>query len=275
MALTDLLGLEPVDDTTGAVTVTGRACSSYGALFGGCAMAFAIDTARRTTGRPLVWASAQFVSQAWPGERLVFRTTVVASGRSNTQVRVVGVAGDGDAEREVVVVLAALGTRDHPQSTTFVAPPDVGPPDAYADRPRQWPDRDSIETWLGQRLALGRSPGDPGPRSTDGRSALWMHVPDGHEADAGLLAVLGDFVPFGALQTVDMPIGVTSIDNALRIVELVPTRWVLADIRIHAVHHGFAHGDTFLWSESGTLLAVASQTTQLRPVPSGRRDASA
>lgn len=271
MSLSEYLGLEPIDETTGAVVVTAPACSSYGALFGGCAMAFAIDTARRATGRPLVWASAQFVSQAWPGERLVFRTTVVASGRSNTQVRVVGSTGEGDAAREVVVVLAALGRREHPQSSTFVSPPEVGPPSQYVDRPRQWPDRDSVETWLSQRLALGRSPAEPGPRSTDGRSAIWMHVPDALDADAGLLAVLGDFVPFGALQTVEMPIGVTSIDNALRIVDLVPTRWVLADIRIHAVHHGFAHGDTFLWSESGTLLAVASQTTQLRPVPSGRR----
>lgn len=268
MPLTDLLGLEELDDATGAVTIRPEACSSYGNLFGGCAMAFAIDTARRCTGRPLVWASAQFVSQARPPERLVLRATIVASGRNVAQVRVVGRAGDGADEREIVSVIAALGAREHPVDATFVTRPDIGPPDAYPDRPQQWPDRASVERWLRQRLALGRVPMDGGLASTDGRSAIWMQVPDGATADTAFLAVLGDFVPFGAFQALTEPAEVTSIDNSLRIVRLEPTRWVLADIRIHAIDHGFAHGDTFLWSEQGTLLAVASQTTQIRPMRS-------
>jgi acyl-CoA thioesterase len=44
----------------------------------------------------------------------------------------------------------------------------------------------------------------------------------------------------------------------------VPTEWVLLDIRIHAVAHGFGHGVVHLWSEDGTLLATASQSTIVR-----------
>ena len=44
----------------------------------------------------------------------------------------------------------------------------------------------------------------------------------------------------------------------------VPTEWVLLDIRIHAVAHGFGHGAVHLWAEDGTLLATASQSTIIR-----------
>jgi len=39
---------------------------------------------------------------------------------------------------------------------------------------------------------------------------------------------------------------------------------VLLDIRVHAVHHGFGHGVVHLWTEEGTLLATASQSTIVR-----------
>jgi acyl-CoA thioesterase len=44
----------------------------------------------------------------------------------------------------------------------------------------------------------------------------------------------------------------------------VPTEWVLADIRIHAVHSGFAHGRVHLFAQDGALLATASQSLIVR-----------
>lgn len=268
--LTELLGLEVIDASTSAVTVTERLCSGLGTLFGGCAMAFAVDTARRCTDRPLVWATAQFVSQARPGDRLTFRAELLAGGRRASQVRVVGSADGPGGGREVVTVLAALGAREHPEDRTWVTPPEVGPPDAYPDRPARFVDRETVQSWLTSRLAIGRPVFGEGTPRPDGRTALWMRVPDGADADAAFLAVLGDFVPFGVWQAIEARVEVTSLDNTLRLVQLEPTRWVLADIRIHSVHQGFGHGDTFLWSESGTLLAVASQTTQVRAWPEDR-----
>jgi len=44
----------------------------------------------------------------------------------------------------------------------------------------------------------------------------------------------------------------------------MPTEWVLLDIRIHAVANGFGHGVVHLWSDDGTLMATASQSTIVR-----------
>jgi len=44
----------------------------------------------------------------------------------------------------------------------------------------------------------------------------------------------------------------------------VPTDWVLADVRVHAVRDGFGHGLVHLWAEDGALLGTASQSTIVR-----------
>jgi acyl-CoA thioesterase len=58
--------------------------------------------------------------------------------------------------------------------------------------------------------------------------------------------------------------GGNSLDNTLRVVRLVPTEWVLLDIRIHAIDRGFAHGLVHMYAEDGTLMATASQSCIVR-----------
>jgi acyl-CoA thioesterase len=58
-----------------------------------------------------------------------------------------------------------------------------------------------------------------------------------------------------------------SLDNTIRIVQLEPTEWVLLDIRLHALVGGYAQGTAFMWSESGTLLATASQSLSIKLWP--------
>ena len=58
--------------------------------------------------------------------------------------------------------------------------------------------------------------------------------------------------------------GGNSLDNTLRVAHRVPTDWILADIRVHAIADGFGHGLVHLWSEDGTLLGTASQSTIVR-----------
>ncbi len=48
---------------------------------------------------------------------------------------------------------------------------------------------------------------------------------------------------------------------------LVPTEWVLCDIQMHALAHGFAQGLAHLWAQDGTLLATASQSISVRRWP--------
>ena len=89
-------------------------------------------------------------------------------------------------------------------------------------------------------------------------------IPDLLEPSAATLAVLGDYVPFGIGQALGEHAGGNSLDNTLRIARLVPTEWVLIDIRIEAVANGIGHGHVYLWSEDGTLMATASQSTIVR-----------
>ena len=88
------------------------------------------------------------------------------------------------------------------------------------------------------------------------------------------LAVLGDYVPMGVGQALGILGGGNSLDNTLRVVRLVPTEWVLLDIRVHAVEPGFGHGLVHMFAEDGTLLATASQSCIVRlwkPPPEGDR----
>ena len=71
--------------------------------------------------------------------------------------------------------------------------------------------------------------------------------------------------------------GGNSLDNTLRIGRLVPTEWVLLDIRIHMVERGFGHGLVHMFAEDGTLMATASQSCIVRfwrdmpgPGPAGK-----
>jgi acyl-CoA thioesterase len=82
--------------------------------------------------------------------------------------------------------------------------------------------------------------------------------------DAAALAVLGDYVPMGVGQALGKVGGGNSLDNTLRVIRLVPTKWVLLDIQVHGVDHGFGHGLVHLFAEDGTLLATASQSCIVR-----------
>jgi acyl-CoA thioesterase len=90
---------------------------------------------------------------------------------------------------------------------------------------------------------------------------MWARLPEVIEGiDAASLGVLGDFVPRGVGQALGLHAGGNSLDNTLRVVNLVPTEWVLLDIRVHAVARGFAHGLVHMYAEDGTLMATASQS---------------
>jgi acyl-CoA thioesterase len=58
--------------------------------------------------------------------------------------------------------------------------------------------------------------------------------------------------------------GGNSLDNTLRIGNLVASDWVLLDIQISMVANGFGHGSVNMWAQDGTFLAVASQSVIVR-----------
>src|SRR5262249_36511029 len=78
-----------------------------GFLFGGCGLGAAIAAMEGTTGRPLVWATAQYLSYARPGTIMDIDVTIAVDGQKTTQARAVGHVGGP----ETLTVNAALGQR--------------------------------------------------------------------------------------------------------------------------------------------------------------------
>ncbi|HUY64643.1 MAG TPA: thioesterase family protein [Acidimicrobiales bacterium] len=255
------LGLERGDDGRHwRMAVTPSVSTPGHFLYGGCALAAGLVALEEASGRPTVWATAQYLSYAPTGTEVEWEVVLAASGRNTTQGRAIARLG----EREILTVNAALGSNDLEVSGTWVEPPDVPAPD---DCPLQEIPSffaGSVLTRVEHRVARGRLfsqlDGQPG----DAHSAFWARLPGQLEPSAATLAVIGDYVSGAVSQPLGRRTLGRSLDNTLRVARLVPTGWVLCDIRMHALAHGFAQGEAHLWAEDGTLLGTASQSISVR-----------
>ncbi len=241
--------------------VTPQLCSFQENLFGGVGLAAATEALEAVTGRPLLWASAQYLSFARLHQIIDLELKIVVEGHHTTQARVIASTNGS----EILSVSAALGRRDTPGEGSFAERPIVAPPEECAPRVFRLSPEATINEHIEMRIAAGRAWDElDGTANPLGRSALWARLPAVERVTAGTLAVLGDFVPYGMGQALGMKAGGSSLDNSIRVVRLVSTEWVLLDIRIHAIHGGFGHGLIHLWADDGTLMATASQTAVLR-----------
>ena len=264
------LGLEASDSATRwRLPVVPGLATGGDFLFGGCGLAAACTALELVTGRQTIWATAQFLSFARTHEVVDLDVDVSVSGHQITQARTVGRVG----EREIFTVNAALGLRDFPFDGEFAEMPEVPGPLDCPDREYRFPDRETILNRLEQRIALGRPMSDflpkdraleEGAQQGTGRSALWIRIPGGLEVGTAALSIMGDYVPYGIREALGIMGGGNSLDNTIRIAHLVPTEWVLLDIRVHSVWGGFGHGLVHLWAEDSTLLATASQSAIVR-----------
>jgi len=258
----EFLGLQPTHNPNRwFLPVVPGLSTGHSFLFGGCGLAAAITAMESTTGRPLIWATAQYLSYARPPSVMDIDVTVPIAGRATSQARAVAHV----AETEILTVNAALGVRDTAAAGSWVQRPDVPPPDECGPRSFRMDVEDSIMRRLEVRVASARDFTEfDGVPSADGRSSLWARIPELLEPSAATLAILGDYVPFGIGQALGQPAGGNSLDNTLRIGRIVPTEWVLIDVRIETIANGFGHGHVYLWAEDGTLMATASQSTIVR-----------
>lgn len=259
----EFLGLEPTHNPHRFVLPVVPGLATAGRfLFGGCALGAAIAAMEQVTSRPVIWATGQYLSYAMVGETMDVDVTIATAGHFTTQARAVCHVAD----REIVTVSAALGSRPLEVSGQWDVFPDVPGPEACRDRASRWDVRDTIMERMEVRLAKGRQWEDlDNTPSADGTSALWIRMAD-LEMSPAALAVLGDYVPFGIVQAVGRWTRANSLDNTLRIVDPRRADWVLLDIRVHGVLDGFGHGLVHLWSQDGTLLATASQSAIVREV---------
>jgi acyl-CoA thioesterase II len=225
-------------------------------LFGGVGLGAAVEAMERAAGAPLIWATAQYLAQAAPNADLDIEVSL--SPASRTQVQATGRV----AQEVIILVRGAVGARQHATSAQWIDAPQVLPPEACGGD-FHWPQTAHA---LRERIEIRHATPSPSEAVSPGRSLLWIRARGDLPMTTSLLAVLADFATAGVTATLGAGAKASSLDNTLRICRLVPTTWLLCDIRLHASHAGFAHSEMRMFSECGALLAVASQSMILRPM---------
>ncbi len=259
----EFLGLERLDELRWRLEVTPQVSTPGKFLFGGCGLGAALVALEAAADRPTVWATAQYLSYAPTGCTVEFESVLSVVGGRVTQGRAVARA-EG---REILTVNASLGSHAPEPGGVWVSPPDVLPPEACPVRRLPVIFTNSILDRVEVRVAKGRMLEDIDGNPGDPDSALWARVPGHLEPSAATLAIFGDYVSGSTSQPLGQRTMGRSLDNTLRVAQLVPTEWVLCDISIHAVVGGYAQGIGFLWAPDGTLLATASQSMSIRRWP--------
>jgi acyl-CoA thioesterase len=253
-------------------TVIERLARLDGRLYGGTAIAVSIAAAELASERTALWMTTQFVSTVDRGAEVTVHAEVLAAGRRTHQVRVTATSETGET------IFASLGATGHhrPDGLTgeFERCPRVAPPSdaepwaspftglakaagltgtSFVPRPSGF--ANAIEM---REPAILEHP-DPGP----GRVCLWVRRRDQVPITPATAAYLADIVPMGVAHALGVLAGGTSLDNTIRIGAFVETEWILLDLRPHLAVGGYGHGIVHVWSESGQLLATASQTASM------------
>lgn len=224
-------------------------------LFGGCGLAAGVIALEEASGRPTIWASAQYLAYATLDTDVHVTTTLLVEGNNVTQARATATA-DG---REILTVNAALGTGTLSAPPTRLMPK-VAAPEECPPLERPFDVDRSIFQHVDCRVAVLHHDDAVDGVGAQQLRAIWSRIPGHLEPSAATLAIFGDFVAGGVSQMLGRAAWGRSLDNTIRMVTLEPTEWVLCEIRMHALSGGFAQGTGFLWSRSGTLLATASQS---------------
>jgi len=256
----EFLGLAPIGETyRWTLPVLGRITGGRGSLFGGAGLAAGICALEAASGKPIVWATGQFLSITQQPVDVDVAVELPAIGRNVVQGRAIGRI----AEREVFSVIGALGTRSVPAEGIWVERPDApGPEDS--DPIERDHAEENIHRHIETRLAQGCFGfSGQGTYSGSGRTQLWARMP-GYSTDAGALAIIADYMPSVLGDALERTTFCTSLDNTIRFGRLVETDWVLIDNRMEYVGDGFGHGTAHMWSEDGTLMATVSQSMIVR-----------
>jgi acyl-CoA thioesterase len=260
----DAFQLEPSADP---LTVTWRPSplllTPADTLQGGAGLGAALAAMQAATGRPVIWGTAQYLSFAIGMDPIDIAVTIEVAGRNTTQARCV-LSRDGD---EILTAHAALGARDFELEGVWVAPPEVPAPDECPPYRFFARGRGHLGDRAEFRLALGRQLDDierDGGRG-DGSFGLWVRCWDGVQpATVSDLAFVGDFMPLGFADATGHPYAGNSLDNTIRVGNLVDTEWILLSTHVQQVANGFGYGRAELWSDDRTLLGEVSQSAILR-----------
>ncbi len=266
----DFLGLTQIDDHRFGFSVINHLSRLDGYLYGGTAIAVSMAAAQVVTQRPTVWMTTQFVATAPPGEELTVTVEVLAPGKRTNQVSVRGTDPSGQT------MFASLGATGHPRD---------GLTGEFENRPEVTPPEESPQ-WMGPLASRAELvgveprplPADTGfaaaiefrdpeilrhPDSGPGRMCLWVRRRDSVPITPAVAGFIADMVPLSLSHAAGVVAGGTSLDNTIRVGSFDETEWVLLDLRPHLAAGDYGHGVAHIWSESGHLLATASQSASM------------
>jgi acyl-CoA thioesterase len=233
-------------------------------MFGGVGLAAAVSAAERVSSRPVIWATAQYLSPMPSGGTLDLEVWRNTQGRHTSQLQIIGRHNN----QEVLSAVAATGVREAGSRGRWLQMPSVLPPQA-CPATRHWRgDEWGLHGQIDVKVAQGRYSADrEGHPAPDGRMIVWVKPRVAVATDAALLALLADLAPNGVGNALGANAGGNSLDNTIRVLGVVPTEWVLVDVQICGIERGFAHAEVHLYAESGDLMAVGSQSLILRIRP--------
>ncbi len=257
------LSLSPLGEGRFGLTVQNRISvgrAGHGFMFGGSGLAASVLAMEAVSGRPAIWATAQYLSYARPGSDVTIQCSMPSVGKYTTQAR----ATIHHGETEILTATAALGEREG-MSDQWAKMDAVPSPNDCLET-HHWSDEAMVGHRFHFRAARGffaDSPPDA-KRSDDGRLLLWIKPREAIAIDRILLAVIADFLTPAIRNATGRRAGGNSLDNTIRYCAVVPTEWVLCDIGIEAIASGIVHGTMRIFAENGALLAVASQSMILR-----------
>ncbi len=230
-------------------------------LQGGAGLGAATAAMVAVTGRPVVWATAQYLSFASGTAEIELDVTVEVAGHNTTQARCV-VSRQG---QEILTTHAALGSRSIDRDGVWCTCPDVPPPDSCPEYRFFERRTGHIGDLIDLRLARGRQLDELHGTRGDGAFAVWVRVGRGvHRMTVPELAFIGDLMPLGFADAMGEPVAGNSLDNTIRVGRLVDTEWVLLTTQVQQVVNGFGYGRGELWAEDATLLGDVSQNAVLR-----------
>jgi acyl-CoA thioesterase II len=232
-------------------------------LQGGAGLGAATAAMERVSERPVIWATAQYLSFASGTEPVDIDVTIEVAGHNTTQARCV-MSRSG---REILTAHAALGSRDVGFGGVWCAPPEVPEPDAceryrfFEHGQGHMGDVAEFRLARGRQLDVIEAEGGRG----DGSFALWVRCWKGEQAvTVADLTFVGDFMPLGFADAMGAPYAGNSLDNTIRVGCLTTTEWILLAVHVQQVANGFGYGRAELWAQDGTLLGEVSQSAIMR-----------
>ncbi|MFT6517163.1 MAG: acyl-CoA thioesterase [Candidatus Azotimanducaceae bacterium] len=249
----------PVETLQWRLPVVPKTTGGRGSLFGGVGLAAGVIALQQATDKPIIWATGQYLSITQQPAMLDLEVLLPAIGRNVTQGRVVGHLGD----KEIITILGACGARPNVAQGMWQTMPDAPAPHDCEPVAHD-PETDSLHLHVDVRVARGMYGfSGTGTPSGDDRSMLWVRMPE-VEHDAGALAIIADYMPSALGNALGNVTSCTSIDNTIRFANMVPSEWILCDNRIEFIGNGFGYGSVNMWSQSGEMLATASQSMIVR-----------